>query len=33
MFFVGTTLIAYRLLRKHQILFEDSFLSLGYVVR
>jgi hypothetical protein len=30
MFFVGTTLIGYRLFRKHQVLFESSFLSLGH---
>jgi hypothetical protein len=29
MLFVGTTLIAYRLFRKHQVLFEASFLSLA----
>jgi hypothetical protein len=30
MLFVGTTLIAYRLFRKHQVLFEGSFLSLAH---
>jgi hypothetical protein len=33
MLFVGTTLIAYRLFRKHQVLFEASFLSLAHDVR